>query len=99
MGRFFIEDLVKIWTKFLLEMRMLRELSFRLSVLCCAERKIQLHGFADSSGAVIYVKVMVVMGKLQFMDSKKSSYTYERLFDSTIGPFKLFLLVRVNGYG
>ena len=78
---------------------MLRELSFRLSVLCCAERKIQLHGFADSSGAVIYVKVMVVMGKLQFMDSKKSSYTYERLFDSTIGPFKLFLLVRVNGYG
>ena len=48
--------------KFLFEMRMLRELSFRRFVLCCPERNVQLHGFVDSSGvaycAVIYVRVM-----------------------------------------
>ena len=40
---------------------MLRELSFRRSALCCAERKVQLHALADSSGvaycAVFYVRV------------------------------------------
>ena len=41
---FLSEDLVEIWTNFFLEMRMLRELSFKRSVLCCAERKVQLHG-------------------------------------------------------
>ena len=45
---FLSEDLVKIWTKFTLEMCMLREISFRRSALCCAERKVQLQGFADS---------------------------------------------------
>ena len=66
MRHFLLEDLVKTWTKFLLEMRILRELSFRRSVICCAERKLQIHGFADSSGipycAVIYVRAMCSHG-------------------------------------
>ena len=45
---------------------MLKKLSFRYSVLCCTERKVQLHGFADSSCvsycAVIYVRVMCSHG-------------------------------------
>ena len=47
-------------------MHMFRELSFRRSVLCCAERNVQLHGFAYSSGVVycaaIYVRVMCSHG-------------------------------------
>ena len=60
-GTFLSEDLVKKWTKFLLEMCMLWELRFMRSVLCWAERNVQLHDFADNSGvvfcAVIYVRV------------------------------------------
>ena len=63
---FLSEYLVKIWTNFLLEMRILRELSFRRSVLRCAKRKVQLQGFAESSGvaycAVTYVRVMCSHG-------------------------------------
>ena len=36
-----------------------KDLSFRLSVLCCVERKVQLHGFGDSSGIVYYVVISV----------------------------------------
>ena len=86
-------------------MCMLRELSFRLPVLCCAERKVQLHGFADSSGvaygSVIYMRVMCGYGVSCSLWATRSRLvpSYETLFNATIGAFELFLIVGVKGYG
>ena len=48
----------KLLTKFLLEIRMLRKLIFRRSMLCCAERKVLLHGFVDSCSTSRQIKCL-----------------------------------------
>lgn len=79
-----------------------KDLNFRLSVLCCAERKVQLHSFGDSSGIVYYVVISV---RIVFNHGiscniwTRASHlvpTKHCSFTTVWAVFELFVVVKVN---